>query len=201
MTDITSKINGEISSDRAGFGSQGLGLSKHLASLFDNIHTLPAHAYDGSGGEEIDESTEEFLGAQISVVLRGHFLGGGHHLESHELVSALFETSDDVSDESTLNSIGLDGEEGTLLVGTGDSLDGEGVAVGSSGGGGEEGGSDSGCGEGSSKLSREGDNGSTGGYSRHRTGLRGSASAKGSNRAGSEAGEHLGKIIIDSLEV
>jgi len=127
MTNIASKINAEISTDGTRLGSKRLGLSQHLTSLFDNILSLPAHAYDRSRRKEVDKTGEERLLGKISIVGSSHFLGGPDHFESYKFVSTLFETGNDISYDCTLDSIGLYGEEGTFLVGSWDSVDGEGV--------------------------------------------------------------------------
>ena len=97
---------------------QWLRLAKHLTSLLDNVLSFPAHADDGSAAEERRKTTEEWFLGQVSVVGLGHFFGGPDHLQSDKLVPALFETGDDVTDQSTLNAIGLDSKEGALLVGS-----------------------------------------------------------------------------------
>jgi len=146
MTNITSKINTEISTNGTRLGSKRLGLSKHLTSLFDNILSLPAHAHDRSRRKEVDKTGEEGLLGKISIVGSSHFLGGPDHFESYEFVSTLLETGNDISYDCTLDSIGLYGEEGTFLVGSWDSEDGEGVALCSGLVGGEKCGScSSGC--------------------------------------------------------
>lgn len=52
-------------------------------------------------------------------MLLGFFEGGFLHFECDELVSALLETGDDISYESTLDSVGLYCDEGTFGVGHG----------------------------------------------------------------------------------
>ncbi len=46
-------------------------------------------------------------------------LGSGDHLEGDELEAALFEALDDIADESTLDGVGLDGDEGAFFLGGG----------------------------------------------------------------------------------
>jgi len=72
VADVTAEVDGVVTADGSRFRGEGLGLPEHLASLFDDILALPAHADDGSRGEEVDESGEERLLGKISVVVGGH---------------------------------------------------------------------------------------------------------------------------------
>ena len=58
-----------------------------------------------------------------------HFQAGPYHFQTDEFVSTLFETSNNIADKTTLDSIGFDGEEGALLVGSWNAVDGDGIAV------------------------------------------------------------------------
>ena len=118
VANIATKIDGEISTDAPWLGVKWLGLSQHLATLLDDILSFPAHADNGSRRKEGSESTEKGLLLQVGIVGFGHFLGGPDHLESDKLVSTLFESGNDITDQSTLDTIGLDSKEGTFLVGS-----------------------------------------------------------------------------------
>jgi hypothetical protein len=67
----------------------------------------------------LGETSKEALLAKVGVMFLGHFFRGPYHLQAHQLVAALFEARDDVANDSTLNSIGLDGQERAFLVGSG----------------------------------------------------------------------------------
>jgi hypothetical protein len=114
MDDVTSKVNAKVSTNGTRLGIKRHGLSHHLTSLLDNIKSLPAHAYNGSRGKERTESTEEFLSCKILVVLLCLLERWLFHLESDKLVSTLFETRDDISDKSALDSVRLYCDEGTF---------------------------------------------------------------------------------------
>jgi len=45
----------------------------------------------------------------------GHFEGRPDQFQAYELVPPLLKPCDDIPDQSTLNSVGLDGEEGPLF--------------------------------------------------------------------------------------
>lgn len=58
-----------------------------------------------------DQALEERLGAQVLVVLLEVLLGWGDELDGSELEATLLKAGDDVADESTLDTIWLDGDE------------------------------------------------------------------------------------------
>jgi hypothetical protein len=58
-----------------------------------------------------DEALEEGLLAEVGVVLLEVLLGSGDELDGDELVATLLEARDDITDESTLDTVWLDGDE------------------------------------------------------------------------------------------
>jgi len=125
VADVAADIDGEVSADGTGLRLERVGGSEDLASGGDDLLALPSHGDDGSRGEVLNETVEERLGREVGVVTGGLLLGGPDHLETDELESLLLEAGDDLSDKRTLNTIGLDGDEGTLLVGSGDTTVGD----------------------------------------------------------------------------
>lgn len=68
-----------------------------------------------------------FVGTNLlGVMLGGHFFRRPDHLQAHQLVAALFKTSNDIANDSTLDAIGLDGQKGAFLVGSGLAVDWQG---------------------------------------------------------------------------
>lgn len=61
---------------------------------------------------------EESLGGEVRIVLRGELLGGADNLDGNQLVSLLLEPGDDLSDQTSLSTIRLDSNEGTLVLGS-----------------------------------------------------------------------------------
>lgn len=61
----------------------------------------------------------------LLVVSLRLLLGGVEELEADELEAFLLESFDDVSDEAALDTVGLDCDEGTLVLGAGDALRGD----------------------------------------------------------------------------
>ena len=58
MADIPAQVDRVVPTNRAWLGGQWLSLSEHLSALIDDIPTLPAHANDRSGGEELAQTME-----------------------------------------------------------------------------------------------------------------------------------------------
>jgi hypothetical protein len=100
------------------------------------------HRDDGSGGEELDKAAEEWLLVEVLVVTPSQVLGGDDELQADELEALLLEARDDLVDEATLHTIGLDGDEGALVVGADDSLRRQALALLRSGSGEGRGGSE-----------------------------------------------------------
>lgn len=100
----------------------------------DGITSLPDHTDDGARVHVADETGEEGLGREVGVVLLEVLLAGGGHLQSDELrshvevgmlvsddalrnvtqvwswtylVAPLLKSRDDVTDESSLDTVGL----------------------------------------------------------------------------------------------
>jgi len=63
---------------------------------------------NGSRSHVRNKTREEFLSGQILIMSLHVFLSGSGELHGDELVSLLFESLDDFSDESPLDAVGLD---------------------------------------------------------------------------------------------
>lgn len=53
---------------RTGRGLEGVGCTKHDTASLDRVKTLPNHGYDGTGSHVFDETREESLALEVSVV-------------------------------------------------------------------------------------------------------------------------------------
>ena len=108
VADVAADLDAEITTDGA-HGTLGRhGCSEHLAALEDDILALPHHCADGSAGHVVDETSEESLAGEVSVVLLHVLAAGGSELHGDQLVALLLEALDDVADEAPLDAIGLD---------------------------------------------------------------------------------------------
>lgn len=100
MADVTTNINTKVTTDSSGKGSQGVSLTEDLTTSLDGILTSEAEAHDGAAGHEGDETGEEGLTSEVSVVLLEVFLGGGGELGAQELVSTLLEAGHNLTNLS-----------------------------------------------------------------------------------------------------
>ena len=117
VDDVATDVDAEVTADGAGLGVHGLGGTKHLAAGEDSVVAFPDHGADGAGGSVVDETAEEALGGQIGVVLLEVGTAWGAELHGAKLESLVLEASDDLTNESSLDTIGLDHDEGSLSGG------------------------------------------------------------------------------------
>jgi len=115
VTDVTSNLNAEVSTDGAWLGVLGVGLAKHDPAGLDNAGSLPDHWDDWSGAHVLDEAAEEWLGGEVGVVLLQQRFVSLHDFHGDELESLLLEPLDDFADQTALDTVGLDHDEGPLI--------------------------------------------------------------------------------------
>ncbi len=106
--------------------SQGVGGTKHSTASLDGIETLEDNSNNGTRSHVLDQTREERLVGKISIVYQDAsiscdnqsrsgklltllevFFGGLDNFKSEDLISALFEPSNDLSDKSALDTVGL----------------------------------------------------------------------------------------------
>jgi len=114
VTDVPANVDTEVSSDGAWLGCEWVGLSQHLAAHLHHLFTFPHHGDNWSGRHVVDESIEEGLGRQISVMLLQMLLAGRESFDADQFVASLFEPLDDLADQSTVDAIRLDHDEGAF---------------------------------------------------------------------------------------
>lgn len=112
VADVATDVDGVVAADGTWGGGEGVGGSEKDTAGLDGITTFPNHGADWSATHVLDESWEEWLGGEILVVLLEVLLAGSHQLDSGKLVSASLESRDDRANESTLDAIRLDSNEG-----------------------------------------------------------------------------------------
>lgn len=116
------------SSQRTDGGLQGVRGTKHNTASFDGIQTLPDHGYNGSSRHVLDETREEGLSLEVSVVfstiidrqskchgwniwirrtLLEMFWGCVNKLERDQLEATLFEPANNLADKRALDAVGL----------------------------------------------------------------------------------------------
>jgi len=68
VDDVAANSEGIVTTDRANGGGEGVGGTKHDTAGLDGIKTLPDHGDDGARGHVLDQSREEGLALEISVI-------------------------------------------------------------------------------------------------------------------------------------
>ena len=101
-------VNAEITADGAGGRLQGVGSTEHLTSSGNGLLALPNHGNDGSAEHVIAKLGEEGLVHEVAVVSLEKLLAGHASLHGGQLVSLCLESGDDIANNTTLNTIGLD---------------------------------------------------------------------------------------------
>jgi len=114
VDDVSADFDSEITTDGTRGRDEGVGGSNEATCGSHNSLSLPDHGNEGTRSQEGDESVEETLALVLSIVLLCDLLGGMDGLESNELESLSLETADDLTNETTLNTVGLDSNESSL---------------------------------------------------------------------------------------
>lgn len=112
VADVASDVDGEITADGTGGGVEGVGGAKEDTAGLDGVLALEDDADDGAGSHVLDETGEELLALEVLVVLLEVLLGGVDHLEGGDLVTAVLEALDDLTDNAALDAVGLDHDVG-----------------------------------------------------------------------------------------
>ena len=117
VDDVTANIDTQVTTDGSGGRVLRSGGSEHDATGLDGIHTFPDHGADGSRDHVFNERREEFLLGKIGVMGFHVGLSGAADLHSDELEALLFETSDNLTNNSSLDGIRLEHDESSLFGG------------------------------------------------------------------------------------
>ena len=116
VDDVTANIDAEVTSDGSGKGVLGSGGTEHNSSSGDGTGSFPDHSDNGSGAHVVNERREETPGLKIGVMLFHVVSSGRALLHGDELEALLFEAGDDLTDNSALDGIGLEHDEGAFSV-------------------------------------------------------------------------------------
>ncbi|EPY15017.1 hypothetical protein AGDE_17226 [Angomonas deanei] len=111
---IAADVDGVVAANGTGEGVGRVGGTEKGAAALDDVLAFPHHADNRAGGKVLHEGGEERLGREVRVVTLSLLLGGLEHLERHQLESLALKAGDDLTDESALDAVRLDGDEGAL---------------------------------------------------------------------------------------
>jgi len=114
VADVTTSDNSVISSDGSRVWCQRIGGSEQESSGGNNSSSFPDHADDGTWQHVVNEGREEGSCTKVGIVLFKVFFGWGGQFKSSKVVSFLLESGDDGSNESSLDTVGLDHDVGSF---------------------------------------------------------------------------------------
>lgn len=117
VTHVSTHVNGKVASDGTWGRGQWVGGTKDDSTLLDNVLTLPDSSEDWAGKHVGQQGWEEWLLLEVGVVSSQVSLSWGDKLDGNELVASVLEAAKDGGDKTTLDSVWLDGNECSLVVG------------------------------------------------------------------------------------
>jgi len=116
VDDVSPQIHAEVPADGSRERLLRVRLTHHHAAGLCGVLAFPHHGNNGSGGDEIDEFVVERFVLQVDVVLLNVLSGSLHKFHSDELEPSLLKSLDDVTDESSLYSVGFHHDESAVGV-------------------------------------------------------------------------------------
>jgi len=119
VADVSADVDAEVTANGAWLRVGWLGCTEHLSASLDGVVSLPNHGANWAGVHVLDKTWEEWLLGQVSVVLLEVLLTWLADLHGDELEALFLEALEDFTDETTLNTVWLNHDEGSLLVGWG----------------------------------------------------------------------------------
>lgn len=112
MADVAAYIDSKVTPDSTRSGVQGVGGAEEDTTGLNSVFAFENDANDGTGSHVLDKTGEELLALEIGVVLFKVLFGSVNHFESCDLVTTVFETSNDGANEVTLHAVRLDHDVG-----------------------------------------------------------------------------------------
>ena len=115
MADIASDIDAEITSDSTRLRVKWLSGTEHLSSSENDVCAFPNHAANRCRCCPSGESGEERPSRKIGVVLLEHGFAWHDKLHGNEFETSSLKSRNYLSNDSSLNTIGLDLQKKTKL--------------------------------------------------------------------------------------
>ncbi|KAH3660255.1 hypothetical protein OGAPHI_007460 [Ogataea philodendri] len=114
VNDVSAHVQGEVTSDGTWSRLQWVGGTKQNSSLLDDILTFPNGGQDWAREHVRQQGWEEWLGLQVRVVFSQQRLVGQSQLDTNKLESLVLESSEDLWEDTSLDSVWLDCNESSL---------------------------------------------------------------------------------------
>lgn len=116
MGNVSTHVNGEVTSDGTRGRLQWVGGTQDGSTLLDNILAFPDGGQDWTRQHVRQQGWEEWLLLQVLVVVSQQRLGWLAQLDTNQLEASVLESGDDRGNQSSLDSVGLNGNKGSLVV-------------------------------------------------------------------------------------
>jgi hypothetical protein len=114
VADVASDVNAKVTTNGARGRISGVGGTKHDTAGLNGIEAFPHHAAHGAGEHVLNQSREELLAAEVSIVLLEELLRRAHQLHGLKLEALGLEASDDVADKAALDAVRLNHDVSSL---------------------------------------------------------------------------------------
>ena len=112
MDEVSAHINAEVTSNGAGVGFNWIGFTDHCSASSDDVKTLENHDDNGSGLEVVEERGEEGFGFVLLTLSFKDSFGGPDELHTDEAETSALKSPDDLSNQPSRDSVGLDHDTG-----------------------------------------------------------------------------------------
>ncbi|EEQ37008.1 conserved hypothetical protein [Clavispora lusitaniae ATCC 42720] len=114
---ISAHVNSKVTSDGTWGRLQWVGSTQNSSTLLDNVLTFPNGGQNWTRQHVRQQAWEEWLLLQVLVVVSQQFFGWLAQLDADQLEASVFESRQDGGNQSSLDTIWLDSNESSLVVG------------------------------------------------------------------------------------
>lgn len=115
VSNVSTHVNGKVTSNGTWSRLQWVGGTQDSSTLLDDVLTLPDSSQDWARQHVRQQGWEEWLLLQVLVVLSQQRLRWGAQLNGNQLVASVLESGQDRGDQASLDSVWLNGNEGSLV--------------------------------------------------------------------------------------
>lgn len=116
MAYIAANVNGEVTTDSARSRCQRVSSTEDSAASLDDVLALPNCSNHRARAHVLEKTREERLRLEVLIVLAEKLLRRLGHLEGNKLVATRLKTSQNLRNESSLDAVRLNHDEGLLSV-------------------------------------------------------------------------------------
>src|SRR5574344_367401 len=115
MDDVVAHLGSKVSTDCTHFRLGRVCLTHKLSHAADTIFTFHDHSYDRTTCNELYKSWIEGLTLMLGIVCCSLLWCNGEHLQPDDLITLVFDSTDDSSNKSPLDAIRFDGNKSSFF--------------------------------------------------------------------------------------